>query len=92
MYMNSYPKWATVEKAVGETPLVAVERLRESLRIPAGVPMAYAGRLDPMASGRLLVLIDDEWKSKKNTTPSIKSTEWKYSSVHVRTRVTYSGS
>lgn len=63
--MNSYPKWATVEKAVGETPLVAVERLRESLRIPAGVPMAYAGRLDPMASGKLLALIGDECKKQE---------------------------
>ena len=60
-----YPHYATLEKAVGETPLVAVERLRESLRIPAGVPMAYAGRLDPMASGTLLVLIGDECKRQK---------------------------
>ena len=63
--MEKYPKWATVEKAVGEIPLVAVERLRESLGIPAGVPMAYAGRLDPMASGKLLVLIGDECKKQQ---------------------------
>ncbi len=60
-----YPRYATLEKTVGETPLVAVERLRESIRIPAGVPMAYAGRLDPMASGKLLVLIGDECKKQK---------------------------
>ncbi len=63
--MNPYPKWATVEKAVGETPLVAAERLRESLGIPASVPFAYAGRLDPMASGKLLILIGDECKKQK---------------------------
>lgn len=63
--MNPYPIWATVEKAIGETPLVAAERLRESLRIPASVPFAYAGRLDPMASGKLLILIGDECKKQK---------------------------
>jgi tRNA pseudouridine(55) synthase len=63
--MHSYPKWATIEKAVGETPLVAAERLRESLAIPAAVPLAYAGRLDPMASGKLLILIGDECKKQK---------------------------
>lgn len=57
-----YPKYITIQKAVGETPLVAVEHLRESHAIPVGVPMAYAGRLDPMASGTLLVLIGDECK------------------------------
>jgi tRNA pseudouridine(55) synthase len=63
--MNLYPKWATVEKAVGETPLVAAERLRESLVIPQDIPFAYAGRLDPMASGKLLILIGDECKKQK---------------------------
>ena len=54
--------YTTIEKKVGETPLETAERLRESLRIPAGIPLAYAGRLDPMASGKLLVLIGDECK------------------------------
>lgn len=62
---QSLPRYATIEKAVGETPLVAVERLRESRAIPRNVPMAYAGRLDPMASGKLLVLIGDECKKQK---------------------------
>ncbi len=62
---HGYPRFATVEKAVGETPLVAAERLRESLAIPRDVPLAYAGRLDPMASGKLLVLIGDECKKQK---------------------------
>lgn len=63
--MPLYPKYMTTEKQVGETPLVAIERLRESFRIPAGVPMAYAGRLDPMASGKLLVLIGNECKNQE---------------------------
>lgn len=58
----SLPKYATTEKLVGETPLIAAERLRKELSIPANVPLAYAGRLDPMASGKLLILIGDECK------------------------------
>ena len=58
--------YALIAKEVGETPLQALERFRatdESLR---GVPMTYAGRLDPMASGQLLILIGDEcmWREK----------------------------
>ena len=46
----------TLEKAVGETPLQALERSREERGFPPYVKMAYAGRLDPMAEGKLLVL------------------------------------
>jgi tRNA pseudouridine55 synthase len=59
------PKYATVEKQVGETPLVALERYRAMHPEYAGVPMTYAGRLDPMASGQLLVLIGDECKKRE---------------------------
>lgn len=55
-------RYATTEKAVGETPLVAAERLRNELHLPTTTPLAYAGRLDPMASGKLLILIGDECK------------------------------
>ncbi len=55
-------RYATVEKLVGETPLVTAERLRKALNLPTHVPLAYAGRLDPMASGKLLILIGDECK------------------------------
>jgi tRNA pseudouridine(55) synthase len=60
--MTSLPRYATTEKNVGETPLVALERLRSELKLSNTVPMAYAGRLDPMASGKLLILIGDECK------------------------------
>lgn len=63
--MNKYPKYITIEKTVGETPLVTLERLRVTRGIPKGVPLAYAGRLDPMASGKLLVLIGDECKHQE---------------------------
>jgi tRNA pseudouridine(55) synthase len=54
--------FGTIEKAVGETPLVALERFRELRHISKETPLAYAGRLDPMASGKLLILIGDECK------------------------------
>jgi tRNA pseudouridine(55) synthase len=56
------PKYLTTQKVVGETPLQALERLRTEKSIPASTPLAYAGRLDPMASGTLLILIGDECK------------------------------
>jgi tRNA pseudouridine(55) synthase len=59
------PPYLTVHKAVGETPLQAIERLRIEKHIPREVPLAYAGRLDPMASGKLLVLIGDECKKQE---------------------------
>ena len=56
------PRYTTIEKSVGETPLVALERVREKLKLASSIPLAYAGRLDPMASGKLLILIGDECK------------------------------
>lgn len=57
-------KTAFIEKDVGETPLQALERFRKSDSNLIGVPMTYAGRLDPMASGKLLILIGDECKKR----------------------------
>jgi len=54
--------YVVLEKSVGETPLSCVEAYRANHPELAEVPMAYAGRLDPMASGKLLVLLDDECK------------------------------
>ncbi len=58
-------KRATIEKEPGETPLQAIERFRTEAELASTVPLAYAGRLDPMASGKLLVLIGDECKRQK---------------------------
>ncbi len=44
-----------VNKQAGETPLRALERLRKVKRL-GSVSLTYAGRLDPMASGLVLVL------------------------------------
>ncbi len=51
-------------KELGETPLQALERLRESQNISKDTPMTYAGRLDPLAQGELLILVGQECKKK----------------------------
>ncbi len=65
MAQETISRYATIEKEVGETPLVAAERLRAQLGLSAQVPLAYAGRLDPMASGKLLILIGNECKHQE---------------------------
>lgn len=57
-------KYVVIEKAVGQTPLQALLRYRAEHSELIGVPMSYAGRLDPMASGKLLILIGDECKKQ----------------------------
>lgn len=61
-----YPPYATVYKRIGETPLAALERFRVSTGIPHDVPLAYAGRLDPLATGTLLILIGDECRKQQH--------------------------
>lgn len=64
--MHSSPEtFAVIEKEMGETPLAALERFREVSGIPESTPLAYAGRLDPMASGKLIILIGDECKKQE---------------------------
>jgi len=55
----------TMHKEVGETPLQALERSRDEMGIAPGIPMAYAGRLDPMAEGKLLVVTGEKCKDIK---------------------------
>lgn len=59
-------KYVVLEKQVGETPLQCAEAWRAA-QPPAfaNVPLAYAGRLDPMASGKLLILIGEECKRQQ---------------------------
>ncbi|OGG60299.1 hypothetical protein A3C89_00900 [Candidatus Kaiserbacteria bacterium RIFCSPHIGHO2_02_FULL_50_50] len=59
------PKYIVLEKKVGETPLSCAETYRAQHPELAGVPLAYAGRLDPLASGKLLVLVGDECKQQE---------------------------
>jgi tRNA pseudouridine(55) synthase len=58
-------KYVVLEKTVGQTPLECAELWRKSHPEFAGTPLSYAGRLDPMASGKLLVLIGDECKKQE---------------------------
>jgi tRNA pseudouridine55 synthase len=59
------PTTALIYKHIGETPLEALERFRREQGIAADVPMTYAGRLDPMAEGLLLILLGEECKNKE---------------------------
>lgn len=55
---------ALIWKEVGQTPLEAIERYRAAHDEYEGVPMAYAGRLDPMAEGQLLILVGEACKER----------------------------
>jgi tRNA pseudouridine55 synthase len=54
-----------LNKREGETPLEALDTFRTKHNAYKDVKMTYAGRLDPMASGLLLVLAGDETKNKE---------------------------
>ncbi len=51
-------------KELGETPLECLERFRTDNPDYKDLPMTYAGRLDPMAEGLLLILAGEECKKK----------------------------
>lgn len=54
----------TLYKNIGETPLECLQNYRNTKPELKHTPMTYAGRLDPMAEGLLLVLIGEECKEK----------------------------
>lgn len=57
-------KVVVVDKREGETPLSALERFRAKNKGYKDLPMTYAGRLDPMASGVLVLLVGEKTKEK----------------------------
>lgn len=57
-------KYAFIEKREGETPLMTLEAYRAAHPELLDVPLTYAGRLDPMASGALLILIGEECRRR----------------------------
>lgn len=59
------PKFSLVNKKEGETPLESLEVFRINNKIPLDIPMTYAGRLDPLASGLLIILSGEECKNKE---------------------------
>lgn len=54
-----------LNKKEGETPLECLESFRMRHKEYQNLPMTYAGRLDPMASGVLLVLAGEECKKRE---------------------------
>lgn len=54
-----------LEKKIGQTPLDVLKEYKIAHPEYQHIPMAYAGRLDPMASGLLLVLVGDECKRQE---------------------------
>lgn len=52
-------------KNIGETPLECLERIRAEYGKPENIPMTYAGRLDPMAEGLLIILVGEDCKDKE---------------------------
>lgn len=64
-----------VYKPVSKTPLECVLAYRIIHTIPPEVPVSYAGRLDPMAEGVLLLLVGDENKQRRSVEHLNKSYE-----------------
>jgi len=58
-------KVVVLNKKEGETPLAALEKFKKKNLEYAKVPMTYAGRLDPLASGVLVVLAGEKIKDKE---------------------------
>ena len=50
----------------GETPLECLERFKKNNSEYKEERMTYAGRLDPLAGGLLLVIVGNEYKNKEN--------------------------
>lgn len=63
--MTHFSNCIVLNKKEGETPLLALEKFRSKHKELKDKKMTYAGRLDPMASGLLVVLIGDETKNKE---------------------------
>ena len=57
-------KVITTYKKLGQTPLECLEELKLSRPELADLPLTYAGRLDPMAEGLMIVLVGEECKNK----------------------------
>jgi tRNA pseudouridine55 synthase len=58
-------KVVILNKKEGETPLARLESFRMKNKQYKEVSMTYAGRLDPMASGVLIILAGEECKNKE---------------------------
>lgn len=59
------PPYVVIQKRRGETPLQALTHWRHNNPALAHFPATYAGRLDPMATGSLLILLGDTCKQQE---------------------------
>ena len=75
--MSKLPKYIVLQKKRGETPLELLQAWKVAHPEYADVLLSYAGRLDPMAEGKLLVLIGEECKKQSNYTKLDKEYEIK---------------
>jgi len=64
-------------KTMGETPLAALERFRKERPEYLHMPLTYAGRLDPLAEGLLIILAGEECMKKDQYTALPKEYEVK---------------
>lgn len=55
-----------IDKPLGVTPLKALELLRRQAFMPSSVKLAYAGRLDPMATGLIPVLQGEQLQHQED--------------------------
>lgn len=59
------PAYVVLHKKLGQTPLQVIDALRLEHPEYKEIPATYAGRLDPMATGKLLVLLGEECKRQE---------------------------
>ena len=74
--MNENKDLHLLYKNIGETPNERILRFKKDNPEYEGIPMTYAGRLDPMAEGLLLVLSGEEIKNKDEFTDLQKTYEF----------------
>ncbi len=70
-------KVLNVYKPISDTPLQVVERLKERFKEYESETISYAGRLDPLAHGVLLLLVGDANKERRNYEKLSKVYEFK---------------
>ncbi len=68
-------RYVVLNKSRGKTPLEVVTLWKQSEPAYKETRASYAGRLDPMASGKLLVLLGEECKNQKQYTKLDKEYE-----------------
>lgn len=68
-------RYVVLHKEIGTTPLEVLREWQESHPEYKDVKASYAGRLDPMASGKLLILLGEECKRQSRYTKLDKEYE-----------------